>query len=160
ASTEIVEFAEPAGATLPLLVPTDSQEMASGFSQESSSFTTITMKVSAKLGSMSCTGVGSLMLQPGARTKPGWVSPAVVAPWKNAPGVVTSTTRSMLLVSATVPATGTRTIVRSSLAGLIARLPVPIKVRLARVMVSRSEEHTSELQSRENLVCRLLLEKK
>src|SRR5436309_7175878 len=28
------------------------------------------------------------------------------------------------------------------------------------VEVSRSEEHTSELQSRENLVCRLLLEKK
>src|SRR5690606_39360909 len=27
-------------------------------------------------------------------------------------------------------------------------------------MVHRSEEHTSELQSRENLVCRLLLEKK
>src|SRR5690606_39638224 len=27
-------------------------------------------------------------------------------------------------------------------------------------MVLRSEEHTSELQSRENLVCRLLLEKK
>src|SRR5690606_41185661 len=28
------------------------------------------------------------------------------------------------------------------------------------VNVARSEEHTSELQSRENLVCRLLLEKK
>src|SRR5690606_40031645 len=28
------------------------------------------------------------------------------------------------------------------------------------VVGSRSEEHTSELQSRENLVCRLLLEKK
>src|SRR5690606_39376965 len=28
------------------------------------------------------------------------------------------------------------------------------------VAVGRSEEHTSELQSRENLVCRLLLEKK
>src|SRR5690606_42153766 len=28
------------------------------------------------------------------------------------------------------------------------------------VAVNRSEEHTSELQSRENLVCRLLLEKK
>src|SRR6266511_1353496 len=28
------------------------------------------------------------------------------------------------------------------------------------VVVTRSEEHTSELQSRENLVCRLLLEKK
>src|SRR5436309_12648432 len=27
-------------------------------------------------------------------------------------------------------------------------------------LVQRSEEHTSELQSRENLVCRLLLEKK
>src|SRR5690606_21699219 len=32
--------------------------------------------------------------------------------------------------------------------------------RLLREGVSRSEEHTSELQSRENLVCRLLLEKK
>src|SRR5690606_41637578 len=31
-------------------------------------------------------------------------------------------------------------------------------VRLAKV--DRSEEHTSELQSRENLVCRLLLDKK
>src|SRR5690606_39395827 len=30
----------------------------------------------------------------------------------------------------------------------------------ARLFVMRSEEHTSELQSRENLVCRLLLEKK
>src|SRR5690606_39532019 len=29
-----------------------------------------------------------------------------------------------------------------------------------RIKFSRSEEHTSELQSRENLVCRLLLEKK
>src|SRR5256885_12661392 len=32
--------------------------------------------------------------------------------------------------------------------------------RLARLMASRSEEHTSELQSPCNLVCRLLLEKK
>src|SRR5690606_41010870 len=30
----------------------------------------------------------------------------------------------------------------------------------ARQIPARSEEHTSELQSRENLVCRLLLEKK
>src|SRR5436309_12339769 len=30
----------------------------------------------------------------------------------------------------------------------------------SRVACRRSEEHTSELQSRENLVCRLLLEKK
>src|SRR5690606_41175283 len=31
---------------------------------------------------------------------------------------------------------------------------------LTRLQALRSEEHTSELQSRENLVCRLLLEKK
>src|SRR5690606_41136402 len=31
---------------------------------------------------------------------------------------------------------------------------------LAQIDYQRSEEHTSELQSRENLVCRLLLEKK
>src|SRR5690606_39382725 len=33
-------------------------------------------------------------------------------------------------------------------------------VRLGDQLARRSEEHTSELQSRENLVCRLLLEKK
>src|SRR5690606_40209532 len=38
-----------------------------------------------------------------------------------------------------------------------ARTALPGSVRLG---VARSEEHTSELQSRENLVCRLLLEKK
>src|SRR5690606_40840922 len=32
--------------------------------------------------------------------------------------------------------------------------------RLGEISKVRSEEHTSELQSRENLVCRLLLEKK
>src|SRR2546430_9129362 len=34
------------------------------------------------------------------------------------------------------------------------------KLELARTMRQRSEEHTSELQSQSNLVCRLLLEKK
>src|SRR5690606_39784436 len=53
--------------------------------------------------------------------------------------------------------------------------PVPVNLKIGRhtnywgegllfgahaVSYSRSEEHTSELQSRENLVCRLLLEKK
>src|SRR5690606_40238348 len=33
-------------------------------------------------------------------------------------------------------------------------------VQVGGLLVHRSEEHTSELQSRENLVCRLLLEKK
>src|SRR5690606_8967462 len=37
----------------------------------------------------------------------------------------------------------------------------PVSAQLGlEAMVIRSEEHTSELQSRENLVCRLLLEKK
>src|SRR5690606_39428417 len=35
-----------------------------------------------------------------------------------------------------------------------------LTAKLPRMSVNRSEEHTSELQSRENLVCRLLLEKK
>src|SRR5688572_32244500 len=34
------------------------------------------------------------------------------------------------------------------------------RLRLLRVVWARSEEHTSELQSQSNLVCRLLLEKK
>src|SRR5690606_40986823 len=45
---------------------------------------------------------------------------------------------------------------------VLRRLTLPLD--LARFMLqemrARSEEHTSELQSRENLVCRLLLEKK
>src|SRR5690606_41985713 len=44
-------------------------------------------------------------------------------------------------------------------------LPTPCKLRIPESNIrethgGRSEEHTSELQSRENLVCRLLLEKK
>src|SRR5690606_23570960 len=42
---------------------------------------------------------------------------------------------------------------------LLRALVAPAIVMIANVL-SRSEEHTSELQSRENLVCRLLLEKK
>src|SRR5690606_41815620 len=37
---------------------------------------------------------------------------------------------------------------------------IGIAVWLCSIRAPRSEEHTSELQSRENLVCRLLLEKK
>src|SRR3712207_7905607 len=37
---------------------------------------------------------------------------------------------------------------------------VQVDVAHRRVLVVRSEEHTSELQSRQYLVCRLLLEKK
>src|SRR2546421_2935991 len=41
-----------------------------------------------------------------------------------------------------------------------AGLPLIIKPAAARRAAPRSEEHTSELQSRSDLVCRLLLEKK
>src|SRR2546430_4180661 len=38
--------------------------------------------------------------------------------------------------------------------------PAAASARAAYAAVARSEEHTSELQSQSNLVCRLLLEKK
>src|SRR5690606_41935950 len=44
--------------------------------------------------------------------------------------------------------------------GAAAQAAIDTAVRLLREGRLRSEEHTSELQSRENLVCRLLLEKK
>src|SRR3712207_7782237 len=44
--------------------------------------------------------------------------------------------------------------------GGIKHAPFPVSAQVHRVNVSRSEEHTSELQSRQYLVCRLLLEKK
>src|SRR3712207_8496875 len=37
---------------------------------------------------------------------------------------------------------------------------LPLELLVERVEIRRSEEHTSELQSRQYLVCRLLLEKK
>src|SRR3712207_6943324 len=49
-------------------------------------------------------------------------------------------------------------LVRRRIREVAQRRAVPV-VRLA-VLVDRSEEHTSELQSRQYLVCRLLLEKK
>src|SRR5690606_39817720 len=42
----------------------------------------------------------------------------------------------------------------------IVRCNIPRIVTMGHEIFGRSEEHTSELQSRENLVCRLLLEKK
>src|SRR3712207_7333962 len=53
---------------------------------------------------------------------------------------------------------------RHALAGpaVVVAGPQPVPVQQARdeVVARRSEEHTSELQSRQYLVCRLLLEKK
>src|SRR3989449_3618333 len=50
-----------------------------------------------------------------------------------------------------------KTLVSSS---MIDRVAADLGRRLVEVPVGRSEEHTSELQSRLHLVCRLLLEKK
>src|SRR5437660_8777418 len=48
-----------------------------------------------------------------------------------------------------------------SFVGMPSRTPVPGSVTIFQPTLScRSEEHTSELQSRGHLVCRLLLEKK
>src|SRR2546427_8955378 len=44
-----------------------------------------------------------------------------------------------------------------SIHGILVQLPLPAHIDDHKV---RSEEHTSELQSQSNLVCRLLLEKK
>src|SRR5260370_29956389 len=52
-----------------------------------------------------------------------------------------------------------RGIILGVYAGLQLAYPIPAQVVLEPVLI-RSEEHTSELQSHLNLVCRLLLEKK
>src|SRR3712207_7318950 len=55
------------------------------------------------------------------------------------------------------------TLFRSYCSNPCVRLPAPAPETYAGVdlvLISRSEEHTSELQSRQYLVCRLLLEKK
>src|SRR5438046_7896556 len=44
--------------------------------------------------------------------------------------------------------------------GLLERLARTLAVASPEMFITRSEEHTSELQSLTNLVCRLLLEKK
>src|SRR2546430_9219134 len=43
---------------------------------------------------------------------------------------------------------------------LVDEAPTPVVLEETLIVLERSEEHTSELQSQSNLVCRLLLEKK
>src|SRR5256885_3396477 len=71
-------------------------------------------------------------------------------------------TASRAVLEGCVPA-GAVTVTRTGPTGMkssIGALHVAALVRLTRCRMSRSEEHTSELQSPCNLVCRLLLEKK
>src|SRR3712207_8482865 len=53
-----------------------------------------------------------------------------------------------------------RVVRRGELPGHLVREVVPGSALVGRLDQDRSEEHTSELQSRQYLVCRLLLEKK
>src|SRR5690606_40042960 len=55
---------------------------------------------------------------------------------------------------------GRRIVERPAATGCLATLMNIIWLLVGGLELARSEEHTSELQSRENLVCRLLLEKK
>src|SRR5207302_8268366 len=59
-----------------------------------------------------------------------------------------------------IPAPLLRVLVRATGLYRIRRRDVPHLAETRAKHILRSEEHTSELQSRENLVCRLLLEKK
>src|SRR5207249_8989323 len=52
------------------------------------------------------------------------------------------------------------TMMRSDDSGAVPPVPMRWSVKLSTYPYKRSEEHTSELQSRFDLVCRLLLEKK
>src|SRR2546430_7779459 len=60
------------------------------------------------------------------------------------------------LLAARIPAAK----IRGSLRRLKQQLPRGRALSELRITAERSEEHTSELQSQSNLVCRLLLEKK
>src|SRR2546430_5590349 len=67
------------------------------------------------------------------------------------------------LVAASAPADGHECVagtVIASMSGADALGLMTVIVFAPAASVSRSEEHTSELQSQSNLVCRLLLEKK
>src|SRR3712207_8035257 len=61
--------------------------------------------------------------------------------------------------SSTVPGSPS-TSIRTAPSGSLRTHPVRPRRRASRWAVARSEEHTSELQSRQYLVCRLLLAKK
>src|SRR5205814_7339786 len=80
------------------------------------------------------------------------------------PEIITGITQLLLFVSMLQmfawPHRGFTTIVIAHIAFCTAYVTVTVQSRLQSADRSRSEEHTSELQSLRHLVCRLLLEKK
>src|SRR3989475_10327262 len=85
--------------------------------------------------------------------------PAIVALIQLAPGIA-----DLVLVARPRAGGGDARVGRRMPLGLAGRLPlvapVLLPVAVGVTAAERSEEHTSELQSQSNLVCRLLLEKK
>src|SRR5690625_6708066 len=75
---------------------------------------------------------------------------------RTALGVAAATATAGIIVGV-VTKTGLGLKMGNSLVGLAGNLSTNIQMQL---LFTRSEEHTSELQSRGHLVCRLLLEKK
>src|SRR3712207_7215617 len=71
---------------------------------------------------------------------------------ENAPAYKSTPLRPAIIMTAVL--------VWALVVALIVRVPAWASVFLAILTGARSEEHTSELQSRQYLVCRLLLEKK
>src|SRR5690606_40775194 len=80
------------------------------------------------------------------------------------PSVVAGVSASVREVSVLPPADiagHTRALLAAATRAIAARRgPTEAELSFVAELGVRSEEHTSELQSRENLVCRLLLEKK
>src|SRR5690606_29458715 len=69
------------------------------------------------------------------------------------------TSRGVLIAAQSLARNGDLDGAAAQLKWLIQNSADEAMVQLAHLRLARSEEHTSELQSRENLVCRLLLEK-
>src|SRR3712207_8206928 len=94
------------------------------------------------------------------------VCPALLIAPHTAASAAAATSASSATIIASLPPSSRSTGVRVSAQAAMTRRPVgaePVKASLptpARHSAARSEEHTSELQSRQYLVCRLLLEKK
>src|SRR5690606_41992440 len=76
----------------------------------------------------------------------------------SAPGPATSASGRVPVGGVTGTISGTTTTAMASSARMTSE--TLMRKGTALLSLGRSEEHTSELQSRENLVCRLLLEKK
>src|SRR5690606_40904137 len=92
--------------------------------------------------------------------------PTTAAAATGGPVMTAAASVSTVVTSATrISGTAKRTVRDSASMSPVVRAirsPVPARstVDSGNLSTRRSEEHTSELQSRENLVCRLLLEKK